>query len=66
MQIDVTGFTPKFKREIDLEDHSKLTKKFSIFFPEIERQKRGVFVIELKGQNLTSRALICKGSLTFI
>ena len=65
--IDLDGLLASSQTEYDFSDRTSVEYFEQTFeFPQISSQKRGLFVVEITGGGLTSRAVIRKGALTLI
>ena len=65
--ISLEGIIPALVQEVEINGVTSIVKSLKTFnFPEIKEKKRGLFIIDFIGGGISSRAVIRKGSLTFL
>ncbi len=62
--VDLDGMVPTFERKLDTAAHPGRRVRHTLEFPEIN--KRGVYVVELIGNGVSSRALLHVGHLEVV
>ncbi len=60
------GLIPSETQNYELNAASIIKKKVSLKFDSIKKEKRGVFIIDISGNGILSRAVIKKGALTVV